>query len=81
MNAESFIKRVLGTDDLGDSYARDQVIELVSQALQESADKRSDFDERRIRTLLETLKKIEETTTDIVAGMTARRARITEDDE
>jgi FixJ family two-component response regulator len=81
MNAESFIKRVLGTDDLCDSYTRDQVIELVSQALQESADKRSDFDERRIRTLLETLKKIEETTTDIVAGMTARRARINEEDE
>lgn len=81
MNAESFIKRALGTDDLGDSYNRDQVIELVSQALQESADKRSDFDERRIRALLETLKKIEDTTTDIVAGMTARRARINEEDE
>lgn len=81
MLAEAFIKRSLGTDELGDTYTREQVLELVGQALQESADKRSDLDEERIKTLLATLKQIEDTTTDIVAGMAARRARINEDDE
>jgi hypothetical protein len=81
MNAEAFVKRHLGTDELPDTFTCAQVVEMVELALQESSDKRSDFDERRIRALLATLKKIEDTSKDTVAILTARRARINEDDE
>lgn len=81
MNAETFLKRYFGTDELPDTFTVAQVIEVVGLALNESSDKRSDLDEHRIKTLLTTLKQIEDTTTDVVAGMAARRARINEEDE
>jgi hypothetical protein len=81
MNAEAFLKRYLGTDELADTFTATQVIEVVGLALNESSDKRSDLDELRIKALLTTLKQIEDTTTDVVAGMAARRARINEEDE
>ncbi|MHC5195188.1 hypothetical protein ACYSUW_15635 [Pseudomonas frederiksbergensis] len=81
MNAEAFLKRHLGSDELPDTYSCAQVVEMIDLALQESSDKRSDFDERRIKGLLGTLKKIEDTSKDTVSILTARRARINEEDE
>lgn len=81
MKAEAFVKRHLGSDELPDTFTCAQVVEMVDLALQESSDKRSDFDERRIRALLATLKQIEDTSKDTVSVLTARRARINEEDE
>jgi hypothetical protein len=81
MLAEAFIADLWAPMNLVTRTPVSRCSVFAGQALQESADKRSDLDEERIKTLLATLKQIEDTTTDIVAGMAARRARINEDDE
>lgn len=77
---DRFILNELQTDALPDSYTLDQVRQLVKAALEYSTDKQSDVDEERIRNLRAALHKIEDTTTDTIAGLTARNARIQDDD-
>lgn len=77
----SFIKKTLRLDELPDNFSGEQVLELVALALEASADARSDLDEQRISVLRSTLLSIENTTTDTVAALTARRARINDEDE
>lgn len=77
---DQFILSELQTDALPDSYTLDQVRQLVKAALEYSTDKQSDVDEERIRNLRAALLKIENTTTDTIAGLTARNARIQDDD-
>ncbi|MDM1712465.1 MULTISPECIES: hypothetical protein [Pseudomonas] len=79
-HADRFILDTLQTDELPDSFTLEQVQDLVRSALEHSADKQSDLDEERIRNLRAALLKIEESSTDTVAGLTARNARLQDDD-
>lgn len=79
-DASSFILQTLQTDALPDAFSLDQVELLVKAALEHSIDKQSDLDEERIRNLRAALQKIESTTTDIVAALSARQARLQDDD-
>ncbi|EKT4529954.1 hypothetical protein QEM33_002532 [Pseudomonas putida] len=79
-HADRFILDTLQTDELPDSFTLEQVQDLVRSALEHSADKQSDLDEERIRNLRAALLKIEESSTDNVAGLTARNARLQDDD-
>ncbi|WP_137188026.1 hypothetical protein [Pseudomonas asiatica] len=79
-HADRFILDTLQTDELPDSFTLEQVQDLVRSALEHSADKQSDLDEERIRNLRAALLKIEESSTDKVAGLTARNARLQDDD-
>ncbi|WP_323601191.1 hypothetical protein [Pseudomonas putida] len=79
-HADRFILDTLRTDELPDSFTLEQVQDLVRSALEHSADKQSDLDEERIRNLRAALLKIEESSTDTVAGLTARNARLQDDD-
>ncbi|MNJ72660.1 hypothetical protein D3C77_693470 [compost metagenome] len=65
---------------LPNTFTSEQVQQLVRTALEHSADKQSDLDEERIRNLRAALLKIEETSTDTVACLTARQARLQDDD-
>lgn len=77
---DRFISTSMQTDELPDNFTLEQVRQLVGLALEHSVDKQSDLDEARIRNLRAALLKIEETTSDTVAAIAARRARITDDD-
>lgn len=79
-NTDQFILGVLCTDGLPDSYTLGQAQQLVRAALEHSTDLQSAVDEERIRNLRAALQKIEDTTTDTIAGLTARNARIQDDD-
>ncbi|MCU9528495.1 hypothetical protein [Pseudomonas mosselii] len=79
-HANRFILDTLQTDELPDSFTLEQVQDLVRSALEHSADKQSDLDEERIRNLRAALLKIEQNSTDPVAGLTARNARLQDDD-
>lgn len=79
-DVDRFILTGLKTDELPDSFNLMQVQALVSSALEHSTDKQSELDEERIRNLRSALLKIEETTTDTVAGLAARHARLLDDD-
>ncbi|MCT8162826.1 hypothetical protein IYR97_25945 (plasmid) [Pseudomonas fulva] len=79
-HADRFILDTLQTDELPDSFTLEQVQDLVRSAFEHSADKQSDLDEERIRNLRAALLKIEESSTDTVAGLTARNARLQDDD-
>jgi len=80
-NAAGFVKRLLRVDDLPDTFSKDQVLELVEQALQASADARSDLDETRISFLKKTLLDIENTSKDQLTVLAARCARINDDED
>lgn len=79
-DTKKFILKILKSDDLPDRFTLKQVESLVHAALESSSDKQSDIDEERITNLRAALLKIERTTTDTVAGLTARQARIQDDD-
>lgn len=79
-DAIRFILHKLRTDALPDNFTCDEVKTLVASALEHSIDKQSDLDEERITNLRSALLKIEETTTDTVAALTARQARLQDDD-
>lgn len=79
-DVDRFILTFLKTDALPDSFSLTQVQALIGEALEHSTDKQSDLDDERIRNLRSALHRIEETTTDNVAGLTARQARLQDDD-
>lgn len=79
-NVDRFIATSMRIDALPDSFTLEQVRQLVGQALEHSVDRQSDLDEERIRNLRTALLQIEQTTSDTVAAIAARCARITDDD-
>ncbi|QHF00659.1 hypothetical protein QO021_29060 (plasmid) [Pseudomonas amygdali pv. lachrymans] len=79
-NVDRFILTALKADALPDSFSLEQVQALIGSAMEHYADKQSELDEERIRNLRSALHKIEETTTDTVAGLAARHARLIDDD-
>ncbi|MGP0171029.1 hypothetical protein ACSVIJ_04025 [Pseudomonas sp. NCHU5208] len=78
--AKQFIQTALQIELLPAEFTLEQTLDLVTQALQNSLDSRSDVDEVRITALRKALGTIESTTTDPVAALTAKRALVTDDD-
>lgn len=77
---KQFAMNHLGTDELPDTLAMEQVLDLMLAAHTAAGDQRSDLDETRIRDLRKALADIESATKDPVSALVAMRALTNDED-